>query len=192
MKRLSIAMILLISLTLAGCSNTANTTPTAATATSATSTSAHIQYYFPRAGQHPDQALISVINSANNTLDIAIYSLTKKEIVNAIAADEKRGVKVRIITDQTEAKNKSQAQELSILSKAGIPIKINTHSGLMHLKMTIADYSVLTAGSYNFSQAATSENDEVLLVIQDPVMAQSWDNEFNTMWNDNANYSNWR
>jgi phosphatidylserine/phosphatidylglycerophosphate/cardiolipin synthase-like enzyme len=190
-KRALFIVLLLISLLLTGCSNTANTTPTTATATAA-SASAPIQYYFPRAGQHPDQALINVINSANNSLDIAIYSLTKKEIVNAIVADEKRGVKVRIITDKTEAKNKPQALELAILSSTGIPIKINTHSGLMHLKMTIADNSTVTTGSYNYSQQATNENDEVLVVIQDPTMAQSWDSEFNAMWNDNANYGNWQ
>ena len=138
MKRLSF-IVLLIGLLVTGCSNTANTTPIAATAIVASSTSAPIQYYFPRAGQHPDQELIKVINSANKQLDIAIYSLTKKDIVNAIVAAKNRGVAVRLITDKQEASNKSQAQELTALSKAGISIKINTHKGLMHLKVTIAD-----------------------------------------------------
>ena len=54
--------------------------------------SAPVAYYFPLAGQDPVQPLVNVINSANSSLDIAIYSLTKDDIVQAIAAAENRGL----------------------------------------------------------------------------------------------------
>jgi phosphatidylserine/phosphatidylglycerophosphate/cardiolipin synthase-like enzyme len=147
-----------------------------------------LEYYFPRAGQHPDQVLIGVIGSASSTLDIAIYSITKDNIVQAIAAAKARGVTVRIISDKIESANKYQAQELAVLTGDGIPIKINHHSGLMHLKVTIADDKTVTTGSYNYSAAATDENDEVLVVIHDPKVAQDFDNEFQSMWSDNQKF----
>ncbi|MFD0699075.1 phospholipase D-like domain-containing protein [Paenibacillus sp. GCM10027628] len=52
------------------------------------------KYYFTQAGQHPEKALIDVINSATQTLDIAIYSLTHPDIVAAIKEAKKRGVTV--------------------------------------------------------------------------------------------------
>ncbi|MGD0621713.1 MAG: phospholipase D-like domain-containing protein [Thermacetogeniaceae bacterium] len=151
-----------------------------------------IQYYFPRAGQDPVQPLVNVINSANSTLDIAIYSLTEEDIVNAIAAAETRGVSVRILTDKSESKTASQSNALDSLKADGIPIKINSHSGLMHMKVTIADNSTVTTGSYNYSNEATYENDEVLVIIHSPSIAQVWDNEFQSMWTDNDNYEDYQ
>jgi phosphatidylserine/phosphatidylglycerophosphate/cardiolipin synthase-like enzyme len=150
-----------------------------------------LSYYFPRAGEHPDQAIIGVINSSSSTLDIAIYSLTKPDIVAAIAAAKNRGVAVRIITDRQEAGTKSQAKELAVLKTTGIPIKINSHKGLMHLKVTIADNSTVTTGSYNYTNEATYDNDEVLVVIRDQGVARDWDNEFGRMWGDAGAYGNY-
>jgi phosphatidylserine/phosphatidylglycerophosphate/cardiolipin synthase-like enzyme len=150
-----------------------------------------ISYYFSQENQQPDAQLINVINSANSTLDIAIYSITKPNIVNAIIAAENRGVSVRIITDKIESNTASESQELSLLQNAGIPIEINTHSGLMHMKVTIADNSIVTTGSYNYTNNATYENDEVLVVINNPNIAQNWDTEFNNMWNDTTRFTSY-
>jgi phosphatidylserine/phosphatidylglycerophosphate/cardiolipin synthase-like enzyme len=91
--------------------------------------------------------------------------------VKAIEKAHKRGVQVRIIMDHQEAQNKFQAQELKMLREKGIPIKENTHRGLIHLKVTIADKSVVTTGSFNYTTAASITNDEVPVVIHDPEMA---------------------
>jgi phosphatidylserine/phosphatidylglycerophosphate/cardiolipin synthase-like enzyme len=152
---------------------------------------AELSYYFSRADQHPDQTLIGIINSTDSTLDIAIYSMTKPDMVNAIAAAKKRGAAVRIITDRQEAGSKAQKKELAILKKDGISIKVNSHKGLMHLKVTIADDSTATTGSYNYTDEATYDNDEVLVVIRDPGVARGWESEFRQMWGDTADYENW-
>nr|WP_235550817.1 hypothetical protein [Paenibacillus sp. Soil787] len=47
-----------------------------------------------------------------------------------------------MISDKTEAKTKTQDEALKLLGSVGIPIKINKHSGLMHLKVTVADKKV--------------------------------------------------
>jgi phosphatidylserine/phosphatidylglycerophosphate/cardiolipin synthase-like enzyme len=195
-----ICMVSFIALFVAGCSsgggasNTpqpAGNQPITQEQTPGSAALPPISYYFPRAGQRPDLELINVINSARNNLDIAIYSLTKTNIVNAIVAAEKRGVTVRIITDKEESSSKSQEKELNILSSTGIPIKINSHQGLMHLKVTIADDSTVTTGSYNYTNEATYDNDEVLVIIHSQSMAQDWDSEFGRMWADTADYSNY-
>jgi phosphatidylserine/phosphatidylglycerophosphate/cardiolipin synthase-like enzyme len=81
----------------------------------------------------------------------------------------------------SEAKNKTQAVALNNLKGAGVPIKINTHSGLMHLKVTIVDNKILTSGSFNYSKAAATTNDEVLIIDRDPIAAAKWDQEFEAM-----------
>lgn len=189
-------MVLFLLIFAAGCSSGAGTSanhasqPIAQEQTGSTALPA-LSYYFPRAGHHPDQALIGVINSSNSSLDIAIYSITLKSIVNAIADAKNRGVAVRIITDRSEASDPSQRRELLYLKNKSIPIKINSHKGLMHLKVTIADDSTVTTGSYNYTSEATYDNDEVLVVIRDPGVARDWDSEFGQMWGDTADYENW-
>jgi phosphatidylserine/phosphatidylglycerophosphate/cardiolipin synthase-like enzyme len=150
-----------------------------------------VQYYFPRAGQQPKPILIGIINSAKSKLDIAIYSFTDTDIANAIVNAKKRGLTVRLITDQTEAQNSYQKSVLNMLKNAGIPIKINSHAGLMHMKVTIADNSTVTTGSFNYTKAAETENDEVFVVINNAKTAQDFDNEFSQMWNDYNNYVLW-
>lgn len=161
----------------------------------AATTSSHpqsAQWAFTRAGQHPDQLLESTFAAAKHTLDIAIYSLTDYDIVDAIAAAKKRGVDVRIITDREESKHWYEARELRYLSEQHIPIMVNTHSGLMHLKVSVIDDQTVTTGSYNYSEDASTRNDEVLVVLRDPTMAKAWETEFNQMWNDHAEYATWQ
>jgi phosphatidylserine/phosphatidylglycerophosphate/cardiolipin synthase-like enzyme len=146
------------------------------------------EYYFTRADQHPDKALIDVINASIQILDIAIYSLTHPDIVAAIKGAKDRGVTVRLITDKVQSEGKVQAEAMKILGSAGIPMKINKHGGLMHLKVTIADKKVATTGSFNYSKAASTTNDEVLMVIRDPEVAKSFTEQFERMWNDTKGF----
>lgn len=152
---------------------------------------ANIQYYFPRANGQPEKQLISVINNSKSTLDIAIYSLTKKDIVEAIVNAKRRGVNVRLMTDKVEASSKLESGELNQLKNLGVPIKINSHKGLMHMKVTVADNSTVTTGSYNYTNNASYENDEVFVILKDSKAAQDFEKEFQNMWNDNVNYQNW-
>ena len=148
--------------------------------------SADIEWTFE--GKDQEKLLIEVIKSAKSTLDIAIYSLTDPDIVGAIKDAKKRGVSVRIITDKQQAGGKTQTEALKLLGSAGIPIKINSHSGLMHLKITIVDKKVATTGSFNYSKSASESNDEILMVIRNAEVAKNFTAEFEKMWNDKKRF----
>ncbi|MFD0694690.1 phospholipase D-like domain-containing protein [Paenibacillus sp. GCM10027628] len=217
-KTVLITSSIIIALSLAGCSAgknqpetanksttaAANVTPATATTeakdqqqttdapkqqpTAAEQTKAEIDYAFTKDNGHPEKVLIGVINGAKTNLDIAIYSLTNKDIVAAILDAKKRGVTVRVMTDQQEVKAAAQAEKFKQLKAAGIPIKENIHKGLMHLKVTIADKSVITTGSFNYTAASAATNDEVVVAIHEAKLAQEWDSEFEKMWTDKKNY----
>ena len=141
-----------------------------------------LQTYFPRSGDSPDKVLASLYGSSIQTLDIAIYSLTYPSIVKAIGDAHKRGVKVRVISDKTQAAGKSQTVAIDDLLTIGIPVKVNTHSGLMHLKISIIDSRIATTGSYNYSAGATKDNDEVLVVISELGFVLRCSSEFEKLW----------
>ncbi|MGL4343901.1 MAG: phospholipase D-like domain-containing protein [Cellulosilyticaceae bacterium] len=147
-----------------------------------------MEYYFTRSKIALDQKLIEKINLATKTLDIAIYSLTKNEIVDAIIAAKHRGVIVRIICDQDQAASRYEAKDIENLKNNNIPIKVNAHSGLMHLKISIIDQKIITLGSYNYSKAATTSNDEVLAIVESETDAQAFTAQFEKMWHDNTRF----
>ena len=152
---------------------------------------ASVSYYFPRAGQAPAPVLIDLIKSAKASVDMAIYSFSDQDIANVLIADKKRGITVRVISDKTEVKSKYQKTLLATLKKSGIPVKINTHSGLMHLKVTIVDKVTATTGSFNYTNGAETKNDEVFVVLKNAMIAKDFDSEFMTMWSDSGNYKNY-
>ncbi|MFD2329911.1 phospholipase D-like domain-containing protein [Cohnella sp. GCM10020058] len=158
------------------------------TASSSAIGEGNVQWAFTQDDQHPEKLLIGVIQGAKETLDVAIYSLTYPDIVAAIRDAHRRGVAVRLLTDRIQSSGKTQKEALKLLGSAGIPIKINSHSGLMHLKMTVADGQVATTGSFNYSKAASTTNDEMLVVLRDAAAAASFEEAFERAWNDRDGY----
>lgn len=150
-----------------------------------------VSVYFPRAGQDAEGQLVSDINSAKKSLDIAIYSFTDTKAAYAIADAKKRGVSVRLISDRECSGNSYQEKALRIVKNAGIPIKINSHSGIMHLKVTVIDGSAVTTGSFNYTKSAQEKNDENFVVINDTKIAAAYDAQFGKMWNDTSDFEDW-
>lgn len=147
-----------------------------------------IETYFTRKDGNLDQILIKEMNTAQKNLNVAIYSLTKEDIANAIIDAKKRGVDVKVITDKQESQSKSQKPILDKLKANNIPIKINAHAGLMHLKVSIIDDKTVTGGSYNYTESATKNNDENLIVMRDNNIVNEYVTEFNNMWTNNSDY----
>ncbi|MBE3596320.1 MAG: phospholipase D family protein [Hydrogenibacillus sp.] len=144
--------------------------------------------YFTKYGAKPDQAVIGVMDSAEHSLDIAIYALTKDDIVQAIRRAKARGVRVRVITDFGQTQGKAQNAAIRALIQDGIPVKVNSHDGLMHLKLTIADGSRAAVGSFNYSKAASTVNDEVVVLLSDEGAVRQMADTFERMWNDERHF----
>ena len=141
-----------------------------------------VQLYFTRAGEDPALALVKLYNAATDNIDIAIYALTHPDIVRAIGDACKRGAKVRVITDSDQARSNIQKHAVNDLLTVGVPVKVNTDKGIMHIKMSIIDGKAAMLGSYNYTQSASRDNDEVLVVITQPETVQRCRSEFERMW----------
>lgn len=137
----------------------------------------------------PKVLLLHAIKGANQTLDIAIYNLQDKEIAEAILKAKKRGVSVRLITDAKKAEKSERSAILKIFTRNGIAVKTNP-SQKMHLKMTIVDKTLVTTGSYNYTEASAYENQEQLLTIKNKELAKEWTNSFTALWN-SPHYEIW-
>lgn len=147
-----------------------------------------VETAFTQAGQKPEQLLIGAIQGAKKSIDIAINAINHEEIIKAIIQARINGVEVRIITDRNESANALQAEKLKTLISAGIPVKENARKGLMNLKLAIFDDHTGATGSYNYTDNASTANDEVLVLIHNRDTVTEWKKQFDSMWMDTNNY----
>jgi phosphatidylserine/phosphatidylglycerophosphate/cardiolipin synthase-like enzyme len=123
--------------------------------------------------------LIQVINSAQQSLDIAIYELNLDNIGDAILAARDRGVAVRMVTDTDELE---ELETLIRLEEEGIPIVPDERSAIMHNKFVVVDNKAVWTGSWNFTSNDTFRNNNNALYLQSPELAQNYKTEFEEMF----------
>ncbi len=109
-----------------------------------------------------DRALIDTIDGAEHYVYFAIYEFTKENIADALIRVKNRGLAVFGIMDAVASQDGMQAHIVQELQRAGIPTAFQKHpQGIMHLKMLVTD-KAYAVGSYNWTEAATALNDEIL------------------------------
>ena len=127
------------------------------------------------------QGLVEAINSAQSSLDIAIYELDLKNVGEAILAARDRGVTVRIVTDSD---NIEELDTLIMLEEEGIPMVPDERSAIMHNKFAVIDNRAVWTGSYNFTPNGTYRNNNNAIFIQSPELAANYATEFKEMFVD--------
>jgi phosphatidylserine/phosphatidylglycerophosphate/cardiolipin synthase-like enzyme len=147
-------------------------------------------YYGP--DDAPLDRLTTLYRHATRYLYVAVYGLTSPRAVEAMVAAKKRGVDVRLITDLQRTEDVKQRTALQTLHLAGIPILVNEHDGLMHLKQVVIDDEVNTTGSMNHTTSGNRYNDERLDVISDHAITVKAREKFLAMWNDHTRYREWK
>lgn len=147
-------------------------------------------YYAPE--DLPGDRLVALYGKARRYIYVAIYGLTYPPVVKELVAAKKRGVDVRIITDREKLSDPKQESALETLRLAGIPIKVNRHENLMHLKQVVIDDAINTSGSMNQTGSGNRYNDERLDVFTDPVTTARARDKFLSMWKDTERYEDWK
>jgi len=121
-----------------------------------------------------------LLKHARKQIDIAVFFLTHKRIVEDLIAAHSRGVKIRVIIDSTGARNEYSKHEL--LRAAGIPVKVENWGGKMHMKSAAIDGQVVIAGSMNWTSSGEYNNDENTLLLRSPELAAQYHAFFERTW----------
>jgi len=154
----------------------------------------------PAATADLETVITDVIDSANTTIDVAVYDFDMESIANALNSANQRGVVVRLITDNENTGSENQAA-LSILTNNNIPWLDDTAdgsagSGSQHNKFIIVDGNVVLSGSTNFTHSGIhgdpdgsggyngTGNINNIVTIQSSALATIYTTQFNTMWGD--------
>lgn len=120
--------------------------------------------------------LVAEINAARSEIRFMAFSFTRDDMGDALLARVNQGVNVQGVFENTGSETTSS--ELRRLLCAGLDVRQDGNSGVMHHKVFIIDRSVVVTGSFNFSDNAVSSNDENLVIIRDADLAALFLQEF--------------
>jgi len=109
-------------------------------------------------GHECRSAIIQQIKNAQKTVEICVFTISDNEISDQIIKAHKKGISVKIITD--DDKTMDLGSDIKAFLKAGIPIKIDGARSLMHNKFCIVDQETILTGSYNWTNSAADRNFE--------------------------------
>ncbi|MBI5530255.1 MAG: hypothetical protein HY918_02020 [Candidatus Doudnabacteria bacterium] len=121
-----------------------------------------------------NKEIINEIRDADKFVYFAVYTFTRSDIKDALLAAKYRGLNVIGLTDRDQyQKLESQQKIIDELKKSGIPVYVQDHSGIMHLKVVVTE-KAYASGSYNWTASATNINDEVLEVGRDETLRSTF------------------
>lgn len=86
-----------------------------------------------------------------------------------------------------ESSQRSYTQPLYCASRAVLPnslleLRQDGNPNVLHHKVFIIDEAIVVTGSFNFSSSASRQNDENMIVIHNPALAQAYLEEFGKRW----------
>lgn len=129
------------------------------------------------------QLVLKTIETAQQEIRLMGYSFTSPEVVRALISAKRRGVDVKVVLDDKGNRGKASVAAMNLLAGAGIPVRTVSVYKIFHDKVIVADGRHTEVGSFNYSRAADRSNSEnVLVVWNDPVVAQKYLNHWTSRW----------
>lgn len=132
--------------------------------------------------------ILKLIEQAEKSITIAIFSLTDTRIADALLAAHKKGVAVTIIIDA--GKMKERYSKTKKLVDNGISVWYYDHTlrpyyqkrewadPLMHHKCIVIDDKLVITGSANGTRASQLDNIENINILRDPLAVEEHCQEF--------------
>jgi cardiolipin hydrolase len=126
-------------------------------------------------------AIVGQLRACRQRADICVFTLSDDRISDEVLAAHRRGVAVRLITDNEKAFDRGS--DVIGLRDAGVPVRVDQSAAHMHHKYALFDQRWLLNGSYNWTRAAATENEENLVLCNDPSLLRQFGQAFETLWN---------
>lgn len=135
------------------------------------------------------KSLLEEINKANESIDFAIYGINNQPLIyQALVTAQKRGVKIRWISDY-DSQEKEQYPDNSSLSNILTDHKTDKlacKKAIMHNKFFIFDNRKVWTGSANITDTDLSNfNANFAALIQSKKIAEAYKKEFDQMYKGN-------
>jgi phosphatidylserine/phosphatidylglycerophosphate/cardiolipin synthase-like enzyme len=122
-------------------------------------------------------ALGLLLSNAEDSIYFLAFSFTSNELGTVARQKKALGLDVKGVMDEEQIKSNT-GTEFDPFRQKGVDVMIDGNAGQMHHKVFIVDKKIVAFGSYNFSRSAEENNDENLIIIYNPQIAEQFVQEF--------------
>lgn len=110
------------------------------------------------------ERLLGLIDGAQKSIRVAMFTLTHPALAAALGRAQRRGVSVCVSVDYYTAKGASR-KALAAMEQDGVAIYLSQGRELLHHKWALIDEGTLVMGSANWTTAAFTKNSDFLLFL---------------------------
>jgi len=160
--------------------------------------------FAPHAKEHPTHGLHWIghqLSLAQQQIDMALFVFSAQQLSDVLEEKAKGAVAIRLLADRGFA-SRPYSEVLDLLGVAlpdhdcklernnkpfmtplrGVGSPRLAHGDKLHHKFAVIDNKTVITGSFNWSPSAAHTNDETLLVIHSPQLAQHFTREMDRLW----------
>jgi phosphatidylserine/phosphatidylglycerophosphate/cardiolipin synthase-like enzyme len=141
--------------------------------------SIHSEAYFSP-GDDCVARIVRLFAEARSSADVCVFTITDDRLADALLAAHRRGLAVRVITDNDKAND--LGSDIARIAAAGVPVRIDRTPFHMHHKFALFDGRRLLNGSYNWTRGAARDNQENVVITDDPALAAGFTAAFEALW----------
>lgn len=131
--------------------------------------------------QECERMLVRAIQQAREEVLVAIYTITRSSIEEALSAAARRGVVVKVKYDAKQTPTSNMQELIDRMEQRGVilmPITMSGRFASMHHKFLVVDRTQVFTGSFNFTTMASTQNYENCVLIDSVAVARDFVNEF--------------
>lgn len=125
--------------------------------------------------------ILDLLEGAQESIHFLAYSFTSDELAQAILERAKDGVQVAGVFDEGQYRSNA-GTEFNLFASSDLEVRLDGNPDLMHHKVILIDRRIVITGSYNFGYNAETKNDENVLIIYHPGIAELFMEEFNRIF----------
>lgn len=108
--------------------------------------------------------LIGLIDQAQESLRILLFTWTHPQLTERVIAAHQRGVLVEVVIDGYAGAGSSR-KTVEELQRAGVKVRLSLGPELLHHKLVWIDEITLVCGSANWTRAAFAKNDDAFVIL---------------------------
>ena len=148
-------------------------------------------YFSPDDYPSQKDTIRNLIQSAAETIYLAMYHFTDDDIAGDLVAAHGRGVDVKAIFEAGKYWEDEDIHDYDTLLDNGVLATLDKDNAdpaanqwypYFHVKMMIIDHEIVYIGSAQFTTNGFQYNDEHLLIIENPQLASKLEEFFNHYW----------
>jgi len=134
--------------------------------------------------------VIRGIDAAKKSIDLSMFTYTSPKITKALVAAHERGVKVRVLLDESQTGRSYQKPYAEYLAFHGIPVKTLAgpnpdgpkYAEKNHNKFMVLDGKLVYTGSFNYTKSAAYTNYENIFLLDHKTDAKAYEAYYGDMF----------